>query len=365
MTVWHVPEDAVNPYQHLLRDALARQGIAVSFQDDPAQVCEQAARANGDPQILHLHWLPRGTFGPRNLFRLLRYGLAVRRFRRRGGTVVWTAHNLYSHELKNRGRERRLRRFLLGQCHGVIVHSPRAEQIVRHEFQVAPQQRFAVIPHANVTDYYPHSMNRAEALQRLGLSSDQRIVAFVGNIRPYKGVPELIQAFRAAASPAARLVIAGRTFDAQVARTVAELVSADRLIVFRPGLIEESEFQVYLKAADVVALPYLNILTSGAAVLAMSFGKACIAPLSGCLPDILSQQPELLYDPASSGSLAATLARALGHPEVTQACGARNLQRAAQWTWDEAGRQTAEFYRRCRAAAGTAARPMTPPEVSP
>lgn len=353
-TAWHVPHYPVNPYQRLLGEALANRGITVRFRDDPYALAEAQSNADLRGQILHLHWLPKGYLGPRNFLQFARFGVAVQRFRRRGGTVVWTAHNLYTHESRNRGRERRLTRFLIRQLAGVIVHSPRAEPLVRREFAVSPDLPFAVIPHGNFVDYYPATLSRIQARQSLHLSAEHRIAAFAGQIRPYKGVPELARAFRTMPRPSARLVIAGWVADAGIAEAVAAAVQSDPRVIFRPGVIAEEDFQIYLKAADVVAVPYLHVLTSGAAILAMSFGRACVAPLSGCLPDVLAQQPELLYDPTTPGDLDAKLARALDDPGLTQACGDRNAERAAEWTWDEVGRLTAEFYARSLNPGGTA-----------
>src|SRR5512142_643606 len=85
---WHVPEDPLNPYQHLLRDALGRCGVAFEFLPGPREACERAARAGEAGRVLDLHWLPRARLGPRNLIELVHYSLAVRRFRRAGGAVV-------------------------------------------------------------------------------------------------------------------------------------------------------------------------------------------------------------------------------------------------------------------------------------
>ena len=46
--------------------------------------------------------------------------------------------------------------------------------------------------------------------------------------------------------------------------------------------IPDAELQVWLRAADVVVLPFRDILTSGSAILALSFGRAVVAPALGC-----------------------------------------------------------------------------------
>ncbi|WP_242482112.1 glycosyltransferase, partial [Trichormus variabilis] len=58
-------------------------------------------------------------------------------------------------------------------------------------------------------------------------------------------------------------------------------------IKFIPGFVPSEKLQIYLNACDVVVFPYRDILTSGAVMLAMSFGRACIAPRKGCIAEVL------------------------------------------------------------------------------
>ena len=54
-----------------------------------------------------------------------------------------------------------------------------------------------VIPHGHYRAAYPNDVTRAEARERLGIAPDARVVAFVGQVRAYKNVPELVVAARA------------------------------------------------------------------------------------------------------------------------------------------------------------------------
>jgi beta-1,4-mannosyltransferase len=44
--------------------------------------------------------------------------------------------------------------------------------------------------------------------------------------------------------------------------------------------------QIYLRASDVVVLPYIEILNSGAAILALSFSRPVLVPARGALIDL-------------------------------------------------------------------------------
>ena len=72
--------------------------------------------------------------------------------------------------------------------------------------------------------------------------------------------------------------------------------------------IPDEELQHVMSAADVVVLPYLRILSSGAAMLALSFGRPVIAPRQGLLNDMIVSSVGLLYDPVDPQGLTATMA---------------------------------------------------------
>jgi len=102
-----------------------------------------------------------------------------------------------------------------------------------------------------------------------------------------------------------------------------------------------------MNAADVVVLPYRHILSSGAALLAMSFGKPCIAPGIGCLADVLDASGAFLYDPKREAGLFESMQRAVEAGDLLGRMGAHNRERVLQWTWARAAEATKALYKRC------------------
>ena len=348
MKVVHCPVDTRNPYQQLLLDGLKQIGVS-------ADLCniEEARRIvfgdSHDRGVLHFHWLPRGFWGPRNFLQFLRVRRLVRN-QARQGILIWTAHNLYAHESRNRRRERWLAKAVLAAAHGVIVHSAEGERMVRAEFRPSADKPFAVIPHGNYIGCYPNFVSAAEARRQLNLHPANRVLLFLGTIRPYKGVPEALGAFRDIPDPNARLLVAGLP-DSEKTRTMLERMAArDARVILRLGFVPDDALQVYMNAADAVLLPYLNVMTSGAAVLAMSFGRPCIAPRSGCIPEFLSAQPEFLYDPSDEQGLTSAIRHTLQEPQRFSRAGELNLQRAREWDWNRVATETVDFYRKSGAA---------------
>jgi glycosyltransferase involved in cell wall biosynthesis len=92
------------------------------------------------------------------------------------------------------------------------------------------------------------------------------------------------------------LLIAGKPLDDVYEQQLAEQIAETKGAVFHPGFVKEHLIPVYFSAADVVVLPFENILTSGSLVLAMSYGKPIIAPRLGNIPETIGAADWLLYD---------------------------------------------------------------------
>ena len=73
-----------------------------------------------------------------------------------------------------------------------------------------------------------------------------------------------------------------------------EVESVDNILLVA-ARIADPEIQIYMNACDCVIMPYKTFTTSGVAVLAMSFGRVCIAPNVGFFADILDSENAYLY----------------------------------------------------------------------
>ena len=231
----------------------------------------------------------------------------------------------------------------------VIVHCAAAVDGLAEALGLAATElaRVHVIPHGHYVGRYPDTLTQAEARSRLGLTDDARVVAFVGWVRAYKGVVELIEAFGRVDDPSLRLVVAGRAVDAGYAERVRQAAASDERVRLELGFVPDDELQVYLRAADVVAAPFLEIFTSGSVLLAMSFGRAVIAPRRGCVVDTLDEAGGLLYDADEAGGLESALRAAL--TADLDAMGRHNAASLERFAWPRIAAATTST--RCRTRA--------------
>ena len=68
--------------------------------------------------------------------------------------------------------------------------------------------------------------------------------------------------------------------------------------------------QRFLRAADVVVVPYVRSLNSGALFLALTFGVPVIVPAGGALADAVDDRFAVTYAGGTPGALAEALVRA-------------------------------------------------------
>jgi glycosyltransferase involved in cell wall biosynthesis len=103
------------------------------------------------------------------------------------------------------------------------------------------------------------------------------------------------------------------------------------------------DFQIYLNAADVVVLPFSQVLTSGSAIAALSFGKPVIVPALGCLPELVDDSMGILYDPKDTGALSKALLD-IRRCDLDRA-GCAAFARAKSLDWQRIASRVAEVYR--------------------
>ena len=165
---------------------------------------------------------------------------------------------------------------------------------------------------------------------------------FFGNIRRYKGVFELVKAFKRIGGGDLRLLIAGKPYDKEIETDLREAVKEDARIRTFLEYVPDDEVQVYMNAADAVVLPYLEITTSAVLLLALSFGKPVIAPSLGYIKEILDPEGSFMYDSGDPEGIYSSMKSALRSDLA--AMGRRNLERAAKYTWDNAALETYAVY---------------------
>lgn len=301
---------ADNPYQTLLAGALQQEQVNVHFPAGYRRIFPifRAMQDCHDPvQVLHLHWINPYLKGTNWLLRLLyslKFLLDIFLVRMTGVRVVWTIHNRLAHEAQFPGLELWTVRWLVKLVDRIIVHhqAARSELAELYQFNL---EKATVIPHGHYRSLYGNAIDSSEARAILGLPAAGKVYLNLGMLRPYKGIEQLLQTWKQHPEITAdhTLLIAGKPKDETYGQQLVEQATAVKGIVLHQGFIDDHLIPVYLSAADVVILPFKDILTSGSLILAMSFDRPIIAPRMPGIAETLGTASDLLYAPQDEQGL--------------------------------------------------------------
>jgi len=217
------------------------------------------------------------------------------------------------------------------------VHFEGAKRAVWKEF--FRKKRIYTIPHGDFRTVFPKWMPRAEARERLGIRDDAYVFLVFGNIRAYKGIQEVVQAFRQAADRKDLLLVVGKFppgFDK------AEIAANDERIRIVDEKVSEQDVQIYFQASDCSILHYRKIFTSGNLFLSMGFAKPIVAIKEGILADVVREDFGILYDDEAGLQKALSAIKGIDPEKAARAA----LDQLGNYRWQDAARVSAEAYAR-------------------
>jgi D-inositol-3-phosphate glycosyltransferase len=262
------------------------------------------------PKIFHILWNNKFHFFDRTVL-MLYYKLLRKK-------IAFTAHNVNAG--KRDANDSLLNRLSLKiqyrLADHLFVHTEKMRRELLSDFGV-DEQVVTVVPFGINNSVPSTDLTPVQARLKFGLSKDERVILFFGNIGPYKGLEFLVAAFQqiAVKNLSYRLIIAGkpRRGDEDYLRTVQQLIREDpsrERVIQRIEYIPDKDTELYFKAADVLVLPYTQVFQSGVLFLGYSFGLPVIASNVGSLDeDVFEGKTGFLCEPCNSVDLAEAIER--------------------------------------------------------
>ena len=330
--------EKVNPYNSLLYRELERLNVTVEEYRH-----SKAAKTFAD--IVHFHW-PDGDINRKglgeSLARMLFMVVMVYLLKLKGSKLVWTVHNIAPHDALRPKLSHQFMQWFILHCDGFIFMSEANKAAFYQRYRTSPKSHYAIIPHGHYRSCYPPAIDQLTAKKSIGLNPDKKVLLFIGMIKPYKNIDGLMQVFNEAALKDYQLVIAG-TPDAaspELRTTLEGLKNTNTTLFLR--FIPDDELAVFMSAADIVILPYKNILNSGALLLALSYNRPVIAPHMGAVADLqktLGLQWIYGYADGLTASCLQHALLALEHNSRPAVCPLDD------YSWDKLAAKTLDFYR--------------------
>lgn len=356
LKVVHVPYSTRNPYQRLLGDNLRK--LNINIKGEQVHYLFNVSFFNTTllsilikhwkPDIIHLHWHHSFLIEPRSRFKTVVKSIIsliqIVFLKLLGVKLVWTVHNLRMHEHTHRDLEKRFTRILVQLSDIIIAHCQNAKAEISKEFNIKKDHKIAVIPHGNFINYYPNSISKDEARNKLNLSKSKLTFLFFGEVRYYKGVLELIDTFKLLDPENVQLIIAGRPHDNKIIDEIKDRIIGSKNIYPILKFIPDDELQIYMNASDIVVQPYRDIFTSGGIFLAMSFKKPIIAPCKGCIADTLDTEGSILYNSEERDGIFRAMRKGLALKEALQGMGKHNFSLGKEFEWPDIAAMTYQVY---------------------
>ncbi|WKN40710.1 hypothetical protein [Tunicatimonas pelagia] len=251
-------------------------------------------RMKGEKSIVHHHWLQfDNNYSLKPLAKVF-LGLFI--FRMLGGTIVWTLHNKLPHDNPYPQTNTRVRKWFAKISTHLHVHCTQAREEMSQFLKVS-QNKFFVVKHPN----YPVTTQSQEESwtkirQRYADHFDNEVwhqpgttYLMFGQIKPYKGIAEVVDLFLAHSESNKRLLVVGRIKDEAYVDKVRDKVSDAANVILIPQFIADEDTPLFYGISEYVIFNYTSILTSGGAIEALNYRKKIIAPRKGCLTDLVGE----------------------------------------------------------------------------
>jgi beta-1,4-mannosyltransferase len=338
---WPGPGARTNPYTWLLYSHLAELGVRVrDFTPTRA--------LRGGYDILHVHWPEKPLMVSGRLAKVAGAiaGRAVLDAARlHGASVVWTTHNARPHE----GGDTRLERWywsgVLRRVSAVIHPSAASQAAIEARYPALAAVPAQVVPMGHFRGAYPDHVSREEARAGFGITGEAAVLTFIGLLRPYKNVPHLIGTVRALPPERkAVLLVGGEPLNPTLAAEVERATGGDPRVRLTLRHVPVDDVQRFLRAADLVVLPFTDITNSGSALLALSFDRPVLVPGRGAMGELQALVGADWLRTYDGELTAALLDQALAWARARPA-GSPDL---SALNWGAIAEQTLAFYRAVR-----------------
>lgn len=306
----------------------------ISYKNSWERIFEYCLKENVD--ILHVQWY---VFSPLDW----KYH---QKLRKKGIKVVTTIHDLLPFDKKF--YDYYFHKKIYSHSDKVISQARmNIEELIKN-YNV-DKEKIVYIPHGHYMEY-AEKATREESLKYLNLPSNRPIILFFGQIKKVKGVGVLITAMKDVVKryPNALCLIAGKVWHddfTEYQKLIDEYKLKDNV---RTDIrfIEDAEIKYYFNAADIVALPYLQIYQSGVVLLGYAYEKPVVATTEGEFLTVVKDKETGLLVPADNpDEFAKALIWYLSNPEKAKQFakdGKKDI--SVRLGWDNIARQLTKEY---------------------
>ena len=295
-----------NPYQSLFYNNLQKNEEYTHFNVlgiGPEKVdLSNLLQLVGQGGIIHIHWVHPFI---QDKASTKKFGETLKTLKsQKSSLIIWTIHNIVSHECSNREDELKRLRYIASYCDCFIVHSNNALEDVVHLYNLN-RESIHVVPHGK---YNIDKEKTIRLINSYKIAKKRMRLTILGNIRKYKNVEWAAKFIcilnqSLPANQFIELRIAGKIgleLGLEYSKKQTDLLNNlsknhDFISLKLQRLSDDELFQEFCDA-DFVFIPYTEILTSGICINAISHGRPFIAPKFPSLIELHRDGHSYLYE---------------------------------------------------------------------
>ena len=355
MIIWHVPENGTreNLYGALLVNALRARGVFV--RELPYRHLFAWPALSERPDAIHFEFVDPYILPHVKSWGLIRAMVKGVLFlaqcvvlRLAGVRLCWTSHDIGTHEKRLWRIEWVFTTLFARLAHGFLTHTAYAKDRAVAVFRLGHKARLVRhVPHPSYAGAYPDEVTPEAARAALGVAPEALVFLCLGQMRPYKRLGGVVDAFKSAfpEGAGAVLIVAGSETGHGVGDSLVTRAGGRSDIRIIQSHVPDWDLQIYYRTADFAVLNYA-VPTSGAAVLAMGFGRAVVAPRRGGLTDVLDEKGAVFFDGNSDEGLKRAFLAARDRRSEASEMGKHNAAKSSAWSWDALADELLAMYRR-------------------
>jgi glycosyltransferase involved in cell wall biosynthesis len=228
----------------------------------------------------------------------------------------------------------------------IIAVSHHTKEDLIRILKVSPE-KIVVIYEASSPIFHPDDRKSVQSRLKQQYGISQKFIYHLGNIEPRKNLIVLLEAFTLVCrelGPEYQLVVSGQKgwLTGSLNRFFKNYSMRDQ--VFFTGYVPVDHIPLFMNGAELFVFPSLYEGFGLPVLEAMSCGTPVISSNRSSIPEIIGSAG-VLVDPTNVRELADRIIELLRNPEERRRLSQLGIDRASQFSWTEAARQTLNVYR--------------------
>jgi len=208
------------------------------------------------------------------------------------------------------------------------------------------KDKIIIIPNGIDIKKFDIKYSKDECREKLSLSLSEKIILYVGNLEPRKGLDILIRAMAIVVRVIkdVRLIVIGSGVMLDNLQKLVIKLGLSQHVIFT-GFAEDNKKLLYYKSADIFVLPSLYEIFGIVNLEAMACGLPIIATKVGGIPDIVEDGSNGLLVPyRNPKALADAIIYLLENDDVRKKMGKKSYCRVKEYSWENIVEKTETLY---------------------